>query len=91
MAVAAALSASGGALAAESGARDCMFMGDPDGQLDRVSDCMRMGRHVRVETSVSRGTATLGDTTSTGVQDRAQHRVRVPMDPLGSFSGFPSR
>lgn len=68
---------------------------DPDSSLNSVPDCMRMGRHVRVDSNVSRGTATLRDgmmptTLRDGSPDmEQQRRLRVPVAPGGSlWSGF---
>ena len=86
----ATLFATAGAASAASDGVSCMRDGDQDGQLDRLPDCMRMGRHVRVGASVSRGTAALGDGyISTGLADGQgeggrdiDRRVSVPPNPL---------
>lgn len=75
-----------------------MSQNDPDASLDRVTDCMRMGRHVRVDSSVSRGTATLNDGLfPTAMRDGSAdlgpgRRLRVPVQPNQSvWSGFLGR
>ena len=84
LAVAAALCAGSASAWAVEG---CLAQIDPDSSLDRVTDCMRMGRHVRVDSSVSRGTAALKDgmmptTLRNGSTDLGPHRrLRVPVDP----------
>lgn len=37
----------------------CLGAASADAQLDRVPDCMRVGRHIRVDSSIVQGTATL--------------------------------
>ena len=76
----------------------CLSQTDPDSSLDRVTDCVRMGRHVRVDSSVSRGTAALNDglmptTLRDGSADFGPHRrLRVPVGPRESlWSNFFAR
>lgn len=42
-----------------SSSANCLRAADADARLDSVPDCLRTGRHVRVDNSVSRGAATL--------------------------------
>ncbi len=82
--LAAFVTTAGSAFAASDGV-SCVRSIDPDSQLDRLPECMRMGRHVRVGPSVSRGTATLVDGyVATGLNETPvdQRRVSVPPNPL---------
>ena len=82
----AALCAGGNGVWALDGSSACLSSVDPESQLDRLPDCMRMGRHVRVGTSVSHGTATLDDgmmhTTLRGSdgQNPPRRRIYVPTE-----------
>ena len=82
----AAFVALAGTAAAASDGVNCVRNIDPDSQLDRLPDCMRMGRHVRVGPSVSRGTAALDNGyVNTGLADAPAdntRRVSVPLNPL---------
>lgn len=81
----AALVATVGSASASSDGVSCVRGIDPESQLDRLPDCMRMGRHVRVGQSVSRGTATLGGGyVNTGLSDNPSEsrRLNPPPNPL---------
>ena len=63
--------------------------------LDHVPDCMRVGRHVRVGPSISRGTAALRDgamrTGLPGDETATAQRGRVRVQSGATWSGFFAR
>lgn len=101
LAAAAAFSVTGESAWAAEGGATAGCLSEFENQLDRVPDCMKVGRRVRVDSSVSRGTATLhggGGMMPTAVRGGAAEtfpprdgRVRVPAAAAAGqslWSGF---